>query len=85
MSDWKIVGKPALIVLHMQYAICDPGGRVAHVGHAKATPRVGNSSKSAGAAQGVSRAQASRHLRQCGDGTPARPPRRRFSVASGPP
>lgn len=41
MSDWKIVGKPALIMLHMQYAICDPGGRVAHVGHAKATHESG--------------------------------------------
>lgn len=41
MSDWKIVGKPALILLHMQHAICDPEGRVAHVGHAKATHESG--------------------------------------------
>lgn len=41
MSDWKIVGKPALIILHMQHAICDPAGRVAHVGHAKATHESG--------------------------------------------
>lgn len=41
MSDWKIVGKPALIVLHMQHAICDPEGRIAHVGHAKAAHESG--------------------------------------------
>jgi len=36
VSEWNIVGKPALIVLHMQHAICDLEGRIAHVGHAKA-------------------------------------------------
>jgi len=41
VSDWKIVGKPALILLHMQHAICDLSGRVAHVGHAKAAHESG--------------------------------------------
>ena len=41
MSDWNIVGKPALILLHMQHAICDPEGRIAHVGHAKAAHESG--------------------------------------------
>ena len=41
MSEWSIVGKPALIVLHMQHAICDPEGRIAHVGHARAAHESG--------------------------------------------
>jgi nicotinamidase-related amidase len=41
MSEWNIVGKPALIVLHMQHAICDPEGRIAHVGHARAAHESG--------------------------------------------
>jgi nicotinamidase-related amidase len=41
MSDWKIIGKPALILLHMQHAICDPEGRIAHVGHARAAHESG--------------------------------------------
>jgi nicotinamidase-related amidase len=41
MSDWKIVGKPALILIHMQHAICDPNGAVARVGHAKAAHESG--------------------------------------------
>lgn len=41
MSDWEIVGKPALIILHMQHAICDLNGAIAHVGHAKAAHESG--------------------------------------------
>ena len=41
MSDWNIVGKPVLILLHMQHAICDPKGAVARVGHAKAVHESG--------------------------------------------
>jgi len=41
MSDWKIVGKPALILLHMQHAICDLNGAIARVGHAKAVRESG--------------------------------------------
>ena len=41
MSDWKIIGQPVLILLHMQHAICDPEGRIAHVGHAKAAHESG--------------------------------------------
>ena len=41
MSDWKIVGKPALILIHMQHAICDLNGAVARVGHAKAAHESG--------------------------------------------
>lgn len=41
MSDWRIIGKPALILLHMQHAICDPNGAIARVGHAKAVHESG--------------------------------------------
>ena len=36
MEDWTMQGKPALILIHMQHAITDPEGRVAHL-HSKAT------------------------------------------------
>ncbi len=36
MDEWDLEGKPALILIHMQHAITDPGGKVAHF-HAKAT------------------------------------------------
>jgi nicotinamidase-related amidase len=37
MNEWKMVGKPALILIHMQHAITHPEGKVAFLGHAKAT------------------------------------------------
>lgn len=37
MSEWKLVGKPALILIHMQHAITHPEGTLAFLGHAKAT------------------------------------------------
>ena len=37
MSEWKLAGKPALIIIHMQHAITHPEGKVAFLGHAKAT------------------------------------------------
>ncbi|MCL5734973.1 MAG: cysteine hydrolase [Actinobacteria bacterium] len=36
MEEWMMQGKPALILIHMQHAITDPEGTVAHL-HAKAT------------------------------------------------
>lgn len=36
MSEWEMEGRPALILIHMQHAITDPEGKVAHF-HAKAT------------------------------------------------
>ena len=42
MSDaWTMVGKPALIFIHMQYGITNEGGTVAFLGHAKATKESG--------------------------------------------
>jgi len=41
LTDWKIIGKPALVLIHMQHAICDPEGAVARVGHAKAAHESG--------------------------------------------
>ncbi len=41
MNDWKIIGKPALILLHMQHAICHLEGAIARVGHAEAVHRSG--------------------------------------------
>jgi nicotinamidase-related amidase len=41
MSEWKMVGKPALILIHMQHAITHEAGRVAFLGHAKATRESG--------------------------------------------
>ena len=42
MSDeWTMVGKPALIFIHMQYGITNEGGTVAFLGHAKATRESG--------------------------------------------
>jgi nicotinamidase-related amidase len=42
MSDeWKMVGKPALIFIHMQFGITDECGTVAFLGHAKATRESG--------------------------------------------
>lgn len=37
VSEWELTGKPALIVIHMQHAITHPEGKVAFLGHAKAT------------------------------------------------
>jgi biuret amidohydrolase len=36
VSEWHMEGKPALILIHMQHAITDPDGKVAHF-HSKAT------------------------------------------------
>lgn len=36
MGEWKIKGKPALIIIHMQHAIATENGAVAFFGHAKA-------------------------------------------------
>jgi len=41
MSEWKLVGKPALILIHMQHAITHPEGTLAFLGHAKATRESG--------------------------------------------
>lgn len=41
MGEWKMVGKPALILIHMQHAITDESGAVAFLGHAKATRESG--------------------------------------------
>lgn len=41
MSEWKMVGKPALIFIHMQHAITHPEGKLAVFGHAKATRESG--------------------------------------------
>jgi len=41
MGEWSLVGKPALILIHMQHAITDEGGTVAFLGHAKATRESG--------------------------------------------
>jgi biuret amidohydrolase len=42
MSDeWTMVGKPALVFIHMQYGITNEGGTVAFLGHAKATRESG--------------------------------------------
>ena len=41
MSEWKMVGKPGLILIHMQHAITHEAGRLAFVGHAKATKESG--------------------------------------------
>jgi nicotinamidase-related amidase len=41
MSEWKMVGKPALILIHMQHAITDESGAVAFLGHARATRESG--------------------------------------------
>ena len=41
MTEWKLVGKPALILIHMQHAITHPEGTVAFLGHAKATRESG--------------------------------------------
>jgi nicotinamidase-related amidase len=40
-TEWKMVGKPALILVHMQYGIVNEGGTVAFLGHAKATKESG--------------------------------------------
>ena len=37
MSEWQMVGKPALVLIHMQQSITDEQGKVAFLGHAKAT------------------------------------------------
>jgi nicotinamidase-related amidase len=36
MEEWELEGKPALILIHMQHAITDPEGKVAHF-HSKTT------------------------------------------------
>ena len=42
MSDeWTMVGKPALVFIHMQFGITDERGTVAFLGHAKATRESG--------------------------------------------
>ena len=41
MNEWKMAGKPALILIHMQHAITHPEGKVAFLGHAKATRESG--------------------------------------------
>jgi nicotinamidase-related amidase len=41
MSEWKMVGKPALVLIHMQHAITHPEGKVAFLGHAKAARESG--------------------------------------------
>jgi len=41
MREWKMVGKPALILIHMQHAITHPEGTLASFGHAKATRESG--------------------------------------------
>jgi hypothetical protein len=41
MSEWNMVGKPGLILIHMQHAITHEAGRVAFLGHAKATRESG--------------------------------------------
>jgi len=41
MDNWKIEGKPALIIVHMQNAITDPDGPLAPLGHAKASRESG--------------------------------------------
>ena len=46
MSEWKMVGKPALILIHMQHGICHEAGTVAFLGHAKATKESGSGADS---------------------------------------
>jgi len=41
MSDWKIKGKAALVLIHMQNAIAREDGAVAFFGHAKAAKEAG--------------------------------------------
>lgn len=41
MSEWKLAGKPALILIHMQHAITHPEGTLSFLGHAKATRESG--------------------------------------------
>jgi nicotinamidase-related amidase len=41
MSEWKMKGKPALVIIHMQNAIASEGGAVAFFGHAKAAKEAG--------------------------------------------
>jgi biuret amidohydrolase len=41
MNEWKMAGKPALILIHMQHAITHEDGAVAFLGHAKATRESG--------------------------------------------
>jgi nicotinamidase-related amidase len=41
MSEWKLVGKPALILIHMQQSLCDPQGSLAFLGHAQAVHESG--------------------------------------------
>ena len=37
MSEWKLVGKPALLLVHMQNAICKEPSPIQAMGHARAT------------------------------------------------
>jgi len=41
MSEWKMLGKPGLILIHMQHAITHKDGRLAFIGHARATAESG--------------------------------------------
>jgi len=41
MDEWRMVGKPALVLIHMQHAITDESGTIAVLGHAKATREAG--------------------------------------------
>jgi gluconolactonase len=37
MSEWSLVGKPALVVVHMQNSVCKAPSPLEHMGHCRAT------------------------------------------------
>jgi nicotinamidase-related amidase len=41
VSEWTLIGKPALVVIHMQYAICKAPSPLETLGHARATEEDG--------------------------------------------
>jgi nicotinamidase-related amidase len=41
MSEWNFVGKPALVLIHMQHSLCDLQGSLAFLGHAQAARESG--------------------------------------------
>ncbi len=41
MNDWSLVGKPALLVVHMQDSLCRVGGALEGMGHCKAAREAG--------------------------------------------
>ena len=41
MDDWKMVGKPALILIHMQHSIMDEKGKLAFLGQGKVAREAG--------------------------------------------